>query len=76
VYGETFVWDDVPSLKNLTLWVKVMDDDPIKNDKLGKCKIKIEDIGVGPAPTGVERTVDANLFSKNAKIYLQISWEE
>lgn len=76
MYGETFVWENVPSLKNLTLWVKVMDDDPIKNDKLGKCKIMIEELGVSKTPLGIDRVVDRNVFSKNARIFLKISWEE
>lgn len=29
VYGETFEWDGIDSLENLTLRCKVMDDDPL-----------------------------------------------
>lgn len=76
VYDELFEWEDVPSLKNLTLWVKVMDDDPLKNDKIGKCKVMIEELGVGPDWIGLDRVVDANIFSKDARIFLQIKWEE
>ena len=76
VYGETFVWEDVPSLKNLTLWVKIIDDDPLKNDKIGKCKINVEELNPGPTPIGVDRVVDPNIFTKDGRVFLKISWEE
>ena len=34
-----------PSLKNLVLRIKVMDDDPLFDDKMGACKIDIEELG-------------------------------
>jgi len=74
VYHETFEWNNVPSLKNLTLWVKVIDDDPLKNDKIGKCKIMIEELAPTPEGVGVDRVVDANVFSKDARVFLKISW--
>lgn len=78
VYGETFEWDDVKSLKNLVLWVKVMDDDfgIMNDDKLGKCKIDLEELGLSATPTGTDRVIDNNLIRKDARIFLQISWEE
>ena len=78
VYGETFEWDDVKSLKNLVLWVKVMDDDfgIMNDDKLGKCKIDLEELGLSATPTGTDRVIDNKLIRKDARIFLQISWEE
>ena len=76
VYDETFVWEEVPSLKNLVLWVQIMDDDPLKNDKIGKCKINVEEVGPDADGVGIDRVVDANIFSKDARIYLKIAWEE
>ena len=60
VFGETFEFDDVPSLKNLVLNVKVMDDDPGFDDKLGSCKIDLEELGLGPNPTGTDRKIPIN----------------
>ena len=74
VFHETFEFDDVSTLKNLVLNVKVMDDDPLFDDKLGSCRIDLEDLGLGPEPTGTDRVVDNNLFRKDARIFLKISW--
>jgi len=41
VYGETFTFD-IPSLKNMELKIKVMDDDIVSDDKMGKSKIKLD----------------------------------
>lgn len=76
VYGETFTWEDLPGLKNMVLNIKVMDDDPGFDDKLGSCKIKLDELGLGENPTGIERTVDNNLIRKDSKIYLQLSYKE
>ena len=78
VYGEVFEWEDVPNLKNLTLWVEIRDDDPLKDDKIGKCKAMIEELGVTPGGDyiGIDRVVDNNIFSKDARIYLKVKWEE
>eukprot|EP01083_Nonionella_stella_P048751 130159_1 len=40
-YGETFHFN-LPTLNNMELTVKVMDDDMVSDDKMGKCKIKLE----------------------------------
>lgn len=73
-FHETFEFDDVPSLNNLALNVKVMDDDPIFDDKLGSCRINLEKLKLGPKPTDVDCVVDKNIFRKNARIYLKISY--
>lgn len=75
VYDETFTWE-LPSLDKMVLFVKVVDDDPIKNDKLGSCKIKLSDLNLSASPTGTDRVIDNNLFSKDARIYLQLTWTE
>ena len=78
VYGETFEFDNVDSLKNLVLWGKVMDDDigVGNDDKLGSCKINLADLGLSSEPMDVDRVVDRNLIGKNGRIYLKISWHE
>lgn len=74
VYGETFTFKNLPGLKNLELTIKVMDDDIVGDDKIGKAKIKLEDLNLGPEPIAIDRVVDNNLFSKDARIYLHLSY--
>jgi Ca2+-dependent lipid-binding protein len=76
VYNETFTWE-FPSnmgLNNLVLRCKVMDDDPIFDDKLGFCKIKLEDLALSETPLGIDRVVDNNIFTSDGRIYLELSY--
>jgi Ca2+-dependent lipid-binding protein len=76
IYNETFTWE-VPSnmgINNLVLWVSVMDDDILKDDKIGKCKISLEELDLSPTPLSLERVVDNNILTKDARIYLKISY--
>lgn len=64
---------------NLTvdfLWKYYFSGDIGLDDKLGKCKIKLDDLGLSAQPTGLERVVDNNLIRKDGKVYLQISYKE
>merc|ERR1712125_47310 len=74
-YGEVFTWT-LPSLKNMVIHCKVMDKDPLVDDKLGYCKVKLEDLGLSEVPLGIDRVVDNNWFTKDGKIFLQISWTQ
>mmetsp|Transcript_68789 Transcript_68789/g.108437 ORF Transcript_68789/g.108437 Transcript_68789/m.108437 type:complete len:133 (+) Transcript_68789:115-513(+) len=76
VYHEEFTFDDLPSLKNMVLRVKVMDDDILFDDKMGSCNIKLDELGLGEEALGVERVIDRNLISKNARIFLQLSYTQ
>ena len=75
VYHEEFTFD-VPSLKNLVLRVKVMDDDILFDDKMGSCNIKLDELGLGEEPLGVERVIDRNLIAKDARLFLRLSYKE
>jgi len=75
VYNETFTWEGVDDLKNVKLYVKVMDQDIGLDDKLGKCTIELDNLGLSEKATGVERVVDNNLICKDGKIYMQISYK-
>ena len=76
VYGETFIWN-IPELKNMELTIKVMDDDIVSDDQIGKTKIKLEDMDFSSGePVVVERKVDNNIFAKDAYIYLTIKYED
>mmetsp|Transcript_17205 Transcript_17205/g.22316 ORF Transcript_17205/g.22316 Transcript_17205/m.22316 type:complete len:132 (+) Transcript_17205:55-450(+) len=73
VYGEEFHFN-IPELKNMVLTVKVMDKDVGKDGKLGKCKIKLDKLGLDPTPHEYKGKVDNNLFSKDAFVYLNLSY--
>mmetsp|Transcript_46700 Transcript_46700/g.98122 ORF Transcript_46700/g.98122 Transcript_46700/m.98122 type:complete len:132 (+) Transcript_46700:177-572(+) len=75
VYGEEFHFN-IPELKNMELTIKVMDDDVGFDEKLGKCKIKLEDMDLSEEPMEVKKKVDNNIFSPDAYIYLKISYSE
>eukprot|EP01083_Nonionella_stella_P059484 155603_1 len=75
VYGEDFHFN-IPELKNMELTIKVMDDDIGRDEELGKCKIKLEDLDLSEEPTEIRKKVDNNLFSPDAYIYLKISYSE
>lgn len=75
VYGEDFHFN-IPTLENMELTVKVMDDDTLKDEKLGKTKIKLEKLGLGPEPMEIKKKVDNNIFSADAYIFLKLSYTE
>lgn len=79
-YNETFTFEDVPTMNNMVLHIKVMDDDFGLDDSLGSCKINLEKLKPSAEPTGVSHVVDdkkgGGWFSKKAKIFLQISYTE
>lgn len=79
VYGETFTFEDVPSLDNIVLHVTVKDDDIGRDEEIGDCKFKLEDMGLSSSPTEVDKVVDhkgLGLLRKHAKVYLKLSWTE
>ena len=78
VYNETFVFDDIETLDNMELKIKVMDDDEGKSrdDKLGGCKIKLEKLDLEPIPALHRRKIDDNLFAEDAYIFVKLSYGE
>lgn len=74
-YGETFHFT-IPTLNNMVLTCKIMDDDVGRDDKLGKCKIKLENLGLSETPMEVEKVIDRNIISDSGKIYLKLSYKE
>jgi len=75
VYGEEFHFN-IPTLKNMELTVKVLDDDVVHDDKIGKCKIKLDKLGLSKKPVEVKKKVDNHIFSPDAHIFLKISYSE
>jgi hypothetical protein len=76
-YDETFTWElpDTMGLNNLVLTCKVLDDDLLLDGKAGMCKINLEELALSAEPIGVDRVVDDNWLTKDARIYLTISYE-
>ena len=76
VYGETFTFE-IPTLENMELSVKVMDDDIVSDDKMGKCKIKLEKLGLSESPTRVEEKVYNRMWPrKDSYVHLDLSYKE
>ena len=75
VYGETFTWN-IPALKNMELTVKVKDDDVLKDDEMGKCKIKLDDLGLEGGPTNLQKKVHNRMFGKDSYVFLTISYTD
>mmetsp|Transcript_12057 Transcript_12057/g.18188 ORF Transcript_12057/g.18188 Transcript_12057/m.18188 type:complete len:132 (+) Transcript_12057:392-787(+) len=75
VYGETFHYN-IPTLDNMELTVKVMDDDVLKDDKMGKCKIKLEKLGLSGTPRHVKEKVHNRIFGEDSYVFLTLTYTE
>lgn len=75
VFNETFRFE-LPDLEDMELKCTVMDSDFGKDDKLGKCKIKLDKLGLTAEPLDVRRKVDDNLFADDSWIHLKLTWGE
>ena len=77
VYGETFTWSNISNLENMVLKVRVMDEDfGSRDDKVGYCKIKLDQLGLSPHFINVDRVIDRNLLTANGMIHLKIAFNE
>mmetsp|Transcript_1468 Transcript_1468/g.2550 ORF Transcript_1468/g.2550 Transcript_1468/m.2550 type:complete len:137 (-) Transcript_1468:114-524(-) len=77
-YNETFTFENVESLKNLELNIKVYDQDFGRDDAMGKKNIKLEDLTPGEETEFVEK-LDKDgkgLFRASARIYLKVKYDE
>ena len=75
VYNEEFKFE-LPTLRNMELAVTVMDEDWGRDDTLGRCTIKLDDLDLTAEPQEVKRRVDNNLFSADACVFLTLAWGE
>lgn len=78
-YGETFTFEDVKSLNNLVLAMKVYDEDWGRDDHMGHCKIKLEHkLTPGEEKEFVEELEKSGkgMFSRSARIHLKIKYDE
>jgi Ca2+-dependent lipid-binding protein len=75
VWNEDFQFSNVPDLDNMVLTLKVMDSDiGSKDDKCGKCKIKLEHENITSTPKRFVKTIDRNLIRANGTITVDISY--
>ena len=75
VWNEDFVFSNIPTLDNMVLTLKVMDSDVgSRDDKCGKCKIKLEKEGITSTPKRIVKTIDRNLIAANGTITVDISY--
>merc|ERR1712093_833433 len=74
VWNETFTFN-IPTLDNMVLSMNLFDHDVgSRDDKCGKCKIKLEREGITSRPKLIEKTVDRNLLRANGKIFVEVSY--
>ena len=75
VYGETFRFT-IPSLDNMVLTCKIRDEDVgSRDDKLGWCRIKLDQLGLSQRPMAIERVIDRNLITASGKIHMKLSYQ-
>ena len=74
VWNEDFTFN-IPTLDNMVLTLRVFDEDiGSRDDKCGKCKIKLEHEGISRSAKCIEKTIDRNLLRRNGKIVVEISY--
>jgi Ca2+-dependent lipid-binding protein len=80
VYHETFTFSNLPSLKNMVLTIRVYDEDIGRDDKLGYCKIELDQLDLSDKPRTFQKVVDrkglvGRIFKNEAIIHLQLSYK-
>ena len=60
----------------MELSVKVMDDDIVLDDKIGKCKIKLEKLVLSETPLPIKEKVYNRIFGKDSYVHLKLSYTE
>ena len=75
VWGETFHFN-IPTLKNMELTCKVMDKDLTSDDKMGKCKIELETLGLSETPMPIEEKVYNRVFGEDSYLHLHLSYAD
>jgi Ca2+-dependent lipid-binding protein len=75
VWNEDFAFSNIPTLDNMVLTLKVFDKDiGSRDDKCGRCKIKLANEGITRSPKRMEKTVDRKLLRKNGTIVVEASY--
>lgn len=75
VWNEDFAFSNIPTLDNMVLTLKVFDKDiGSRDDKCGRCKIKLANEGITCSPKRMEKTVDRKILRTNGKIVVEASY--
>jgi Ca2+-dependent lipid-binding protein len=78
-YNETFTFENVPSLDNLVLGIKIYDEDFGRDDHMGQKKIKLERSLTPGEEKSFNEELDRDhkgLLRKDATIQLKITYDE
>ena len=76
-YNEVFEWEDLPSMNNMKLWIKIMDDDIGRDDQIGKACINLERMGLTASPKETSVVVDkkkTGMSLNPVKLCCNCSW--
>ena len=81
VYNETFTFNDIDSLDNLALHIKVYDSDIGRDDHMGGLSLKLEKMLVPGEEKEIveklERTHKGlDIFSERARIHMKLTYTE
>ena len=75
VWGETYTFN-IPTLDNMVLTCTLKDEDAgSKDDKMGWCKIKLENLGLSATPMDVSEVVDRNIGRSNGRLHMKLSYK-
>ncbi|KAG7340523.1 C2 domain containing protein [Nitzschia inconspicua] len=79
-YNETFTFNNVDSLKNVVLMVRVFDEDFGRDDAMGKLRIKLDEEALTPGEfknfnQKLEKS-GKGMFSRDARIELKIKYDQ
>ena len=75
IYGETFTWNNISDLQNMVLKIRVMDKDfGSRDDKVGRCTIKLDQLDLSSQFVDVDRVIDRNVFTANGMIHLKMAY--
>lgn len=78
-FDETYVYEKIPSLQDMTLKVNVYDSDWGRDESLGQCEFQLGDMNLSETPTSfsvvVDPKKDKGWLSRAAKIHLKLSFK-
>jgi hypothetical protein len=60
----------------MVLKVRIRDQDFFtRDDSVGHCYIQLKELGLTSSPMAIERVVDQNYITKDAMVYLKLSYD-
>jgi Ca2+-dependent lipid-binding protein len=75
VWNEDFQWSNISDLENMVLTMRIFDEDfGSRDDKCGRCKIKLANEGLSRSPKRIQKVVDRNLIRANGTVTVDVSY--